>query len=78
MDLTVEQARLYRPIEKALFDLLLRRDWTYEPLAEQVLALITELRELADAAQLVAPHIEASSKLTELEKLVPDLLRRGP
>jgi SNF2 family DNA or RNA helicase len=76
VDLTAEQARLYRQMEKELLELLTRREWTYED-RKLVLAKVTYLRELADAAQLVAPDVTASSKLNELLTLVPDLLAEG-
>jgi SNF2 family DNA or RNA helicase len=76
VDLTVEQARLYRPVERELRTILMQREWTYED-RKKVLGLITNLRELADAAQLVAPNVAASSKLAEMTTLVQDVLAEG-
>jgi SNF2 family DNA or RNA helicase len=74
--LTPEQTRLYRPVEKELLQLLRESRWDAEARG-RVLERITFLRELADAAQLVAPAVHASSKLAELGALVPDLLAAG-
>ncbi|HMA37556.1 MAG TPA: DEAD/DEAH box helicase [Chloroflexia bacterium] len=76
VDLTPEQARLYRPVEKELLALLRESRWDAAARG-QVLERITFLRELADAAELVAPHVQASSKLQEFRALVPDLLAAG-
>ncbi|MGI8589074.1 MAG: DEAD/DEAH box helicase [Chloroflexia bacterium] len=76
VNLTPEQARLYRPAEKELLELLREHEWDAEARG-RVLSLITRLRELADAAQLVAPEVHASSKLQELAALVPDLVAAG-
>ncbi len=76
VDLSTEQARLYRPAERELLALLTESRWDAEARG-RVLARITYLRELADAAQLVAPEVRASSKLQELAALVPDLVAAG-
>jgi SNF2 family DNA or RNA helicase len=76
VDLTPEQARLYRPVERELLDLLRLSRWDWEARG-RVLECITHLRELADAAQLVAPEVAASSKLVELGNIIPDLLATG-
>jgi len=76
VDLSAEQARLYRPAERELLELLTAGRWDAEARG-RVLERITYLRELADAAQLVAPDVRASSKLHELAALVPDLVAAG-
>jgi SNF2 family DNA or RNA helicase len=76
VDLTPDQARLYRPAERELLSLLTESRWDTAARG-RVLELITYLRELADAAQLVAPEVRASSKLQELAALVPDLIATG-
>ncbi len=74
--LSTEQARLYRPLEKELLDLLRQPEWD-AALRGRVLELITRLRELADSAALIDPSATASSKLDELASIVPDLRTEG-
>ena len=71
---TSEQARLYRAAESELraFLAIPREEWTPQ-IVGRVLALITELREICDAAQLAAPYVNASAKLEELVQLVQEL-----
>lgn len=76
LDLETEQARLYRPLEKRLADLIRMPEWGP---AENALALslLTSLRECATAAQLVNPEIRSSSKLRELPNLVDEIVAEG-
>src|SRR5439155_24937903 len=69
LDLDPEQARLYRPLEKQLADLLRALDWNAHQCA-QVLSLLTMLREAATTAQLVDPAVQSSSNLRQLPALV--------
>jgi superfamily II DNA or RNA helicase len=76
LELDTEQARLYRPLEKALHDLLRSPEWTPQQSAT-ALTLITKLREAATAAQLVDPSVRSSSKLRELPALVEEIASEG-
>jgi superfamily II DNA or RNA helicase len=76
LELDQEQARLYRPLEKALQDLLRSPEWTPDQSA-MALSLLTKMREAATAAQLVDPSIRSSSKLRELPALVEEIAAEG-
>jgi SNF2 family DNA or RNA helicase len=76
LDLDTEQARLYRPLEKQLADLLRAPEWNAQQSA-QALRLLTLLREAATAAQLVDPNVQSSSKLRELPALVSEIASEG-
>jgi SNF2 family DNA or RNA helicase len=76
LDLDPEQARLYRPLEKQLSDLLRAPEWNAQQSAT-ALSLLTMLREAATAAQLVDANVVSSSKLRELPALVSEIASEG-
>ncbi|MFL5735502.1 MAG: SNF2-related protein [Chloroflexia bacterium] len=76
LDLDLEQARLYRPLEKQLTELLRAPEWNAAQSA-MALSLLTRLREAATAAQLVDPQVRSSSKLRELPALVSEIAAEG-
>jgi SNF2 family DNA or RNA helicase len=76
LELDQEQARVYRPLEKALQDLLRSPEWTPQQSA-MALSLLTRMREAATAAQLVDPAVKSSSKLRELPALVEEIAAEG-
>lgn len=76
LELETEQARLYRPLEKALAELIRKPEWGPAENA-QALSLVTSLRECATAAQLVNPEVHSSSKLRELPSLVEEIVAEG-
>ena len=76
LELDPEQARVYRPLEKALNELLRMPEWNAQHSA-LALSLLTRLRECATAAQLVEPSVQSSSKLRELPALVAEIASEG-
>ena len=76
LDLDPDQARVYRPLEKALQELVRAPEWTPAQSA-MALTLLTKLREAATAAQLVDPSVKSSSKLRELPALVEEIASEG-
>jgi SNF2 family DNA or RNA helicase len=76
LELDAEQARLYRPLEKQLSDLLRAPAWDASQSA-MALRLLTLLREAATAAQLVDARVVSSSKLRELPALVGEIASEG-
>jgi SNF2 family DNA or RNA helicase len=76
LDLDPDQARLYRPLEKQLAELLRAPEWNAAQSA-LALSLLTRLREAATAAQLVDPQVRSSSKLRELPALVSEIAAEG-
>jgi SNF2 family DNA or RNA helicase len=76
LELDAEQSRLYRPLEKALQELLRAPEWSPQQSAT-ALSLLTSLREAATAAQLVDPSVQSSSKLRELPALVEEIASEG-
>lgn len=75
LELERAQERLYSPRENELRSMfnVPREDWTPEMMG-RLLELITEMREICDAAQLVTDGgVRASSKLTELPLIVEDV-----
>jgi superfamily II DNA or RNA helicase len=76
LELDTEQERVYRPLEKALNELLRMPEWNAQHSA-LALSLLTRLRECATAAQLVEPSVHSSSKLRELPALVSEIASEG-
>lgn len=76
LELDTEQERLYRPLEKAMTELLRAPEWNAGQNA-LALSLLTKLREAATAAQLVDPNVQSSSKLRELPALVEEIAAEG-
>ena len=76
LELDPEQARVYRPLEKGLNELLRMPEWNAQHSA-LALSLLTRLRECATAAQLVEPSVQSSSKLRELPALVSEIASEG-
>jgi SNF2 family DNA or RNA helicase len=76
LEMDTEQERLYRPLEKALNELLRLPEWGPAENAA-ALSLIGRLREAATAAQLVNPEVRSSSKLRELPALVGEIAAEG-
>jgi superfamily II DNA or RNA helicase len=76
LEMDTEQERLYRPLEKALNELLRLPEWGPAENAA-ALSLIGRLREAATAAQLVDPNVHSSSKLRELPALVGEIAAEG-
>lgn len=76
LELDTEQERVYRPLEKAMNELLRLPEWGPEQSA-LALSLLTRLRECATAAQLVDPSVRSSSKLRELPSLVQEITSEG-
>lgn len=76
LELDTEQERLYRPIEKALNELLRMPEWDAHQ-SGLALGLLGKLRECATAAQLLDPLVHSSSKLRELPKLVGEIASEG-
>lgn len=76
LELDAEQARLYKPLEKQLMELLRAPEWSIQQSA-QALSLLTMLREAATAAQLVDARVQSSSKLRELPALVSEIASEG-
>ena len=76
LELDTEQARLYKPLEKQLAQLLRMPEWGPSENAV-ALSLLTMLREGATAAQLVNPEVQSSSKLRELPALVDEIVSGG-
>jgi SNF2 family DNA or RNA helicase len=76
LELDTEQERLYRPIEKALNELLRMPEWDART-SSQALALIHKMREAATAAQLADPGVHSSSKLRELAPLATEIASEG-
>jgi SNF2 family DNA or RNA helicase len=75
LELARAQERLYNPRENELRSMfnVPREDWTPEMMG-RLLQLITEMREICDAAQLVTDgDMRASSKLAELPLIVEDV-----
>ena len=76
LDLETEQARLYKPLEKRLAELLRMPEWGSSESA-MALSLLTMLREAATAAQLVNPNVHSSGKLRELPALIEEIASEG-
>lgn len=76
LELDTDQERVYRPLEKALAELMRLPEWDAQTSAA-ALSLITRLRECATAAQLVEPLVHSSSKLRELPSLVSEIASEG-
>ena len=76
LELDTEQERVYRPLEKAMAELLRLPEWDAATSAA-ALSLLTKLREGATAAQLVDPWVQSSSKLRELPSLVTEIASEG-
>jgi superfamily II DNA or RNA helicase len=76
LELDTEQERVYRPLEKAMNELLRMPEWNAQHSA-LALSLLTRLRECATAAQLVEPSVQSSSKLRELPALVSEIASEG-
>jgi SNF2 family DNA or RNA helicase len=75
LELERAQERLYTPRENELRSMfnVPRKEWTPEMMG-RLLELITEMREICDAAQLVTNGgVRASSKLAELPLIVEDV-----
>ena len=75
LELARAQERLYMPRESELRSMfnVPREDWTPKMMG-RLLVLITEMREICDAAQLVTDGgVRASSKLAELTLIVEDI-----
>jgi len=75
LELERAQERLYTPRENELRSMfnVPREEWTPEMMG-RLLELITEMREICDAAQLVTDGgVRASSKLAELPLIVEDV-----
>ena len=76
LELETEQERVYRPIQRAMDDLLRLPAWGAGESAA-ALSLLTKLRECATAAQLADPSVHSSSKLRELPNLVSEIASEG-
>ncbi|MEO5952597.1 MAG: DEAD/DEAH box helicase [Chloroflexia bacterium] len=76
LELDTEQERVYRPLERAMAELLRLPEWNAQTSAA-ALSLLTKLREGATAAQLVEPWVQSSSKLRELPSLVTEIASEG-
>jgi len=78
LELEPAQHRLYVPREAELHSMfnVPREDWTPEMMG-RLLQLITELREICDAAELVSAGVKGSSKMTELPAIVEDWIVDG-
>ncbi len=76
LELETEQERVYRPIQRAMDDLLRLPAWGASESAA-ALSLLTKLRECATAAQLADPSVHSSSKLRELPNLVSEIASEG-
>jgi SNF2 family DNA or RNA helicase len=76
LEMDTEQEKLYRPMDKALNDLLKMPEWGPRENGA-ALALIGKMRECATAAQLVDPLVKSSSKLRELPTLVGEIASEG-
>ncbi|MFQ6014862.1 MAG: DEAD/DEAH box helicase [Anaerolineae bacterium] len=74
VELDPAQTRLYLPREAELRSLFAvpKEEWTPQMMG-RLLQLITEMREICDAAQLVSDSLRASSKLTELPQIIEDV-----
>ena len=79
LELERAQERLYAPREAELRSMFAipKEKWTPEMMG-RLLELITEMREICDAAQLVTDgNVRASSKLAELPLIVEDVALNG-
>ena len=79
LELERAQERLYTPREAELRSMFAipKEKWTPEMMG-RLLELITEMREICDAAQLVTDgNVRASSKLAELPLIVEDVALNG-
>ncbi|MEO8286378.1 MAG: DEAD/DEAH box helicase [Chloroflexota bacterium] len=76
LEMDTEQERIYRPLEKALNELLKLPEWGPQQNGA-ALSLLGRLRECATAAQLVDPSVRSSGKLRELPTLVSEIASEG-
>ena len=78
LELEPAQHRLYVPREAELRSMfnVPREDWTQEMMG-RLLQLITEMREICDAAELVGDGVRGSSKMAELAAIVEDWVVDG-
>ncbi len=76
LEMEADQARVYRPLERQMADLLRLPEWD-QATSSLVLSLLTHLRECATAAQLVDPRVASSRKLKELPALVEEIAAEG-
>ncbi|MFB0534220.1 MAG: DEAD/DEAH box helicase, partial [Anaerolineae bacterium] len=78
LELEPAQHRLYVPREAELRSMfnVPREDWRPEMMG-RLLQLITEMREICDAAELVGDGVRGSSKMAELPAIIEDWVMDG-